>query len=394
MQNLYSPHSMQPNHFNNFGIILFCAFSLLSCSGAQKKPDKTVSIASKQEALRSLRSTIKPATTAVVVSSNEIDWHVGNLPWDRFTLPVISPDGLHAAVQLGPAVPSQILSGTDTSSVNHTVIELHHIDPVHGDTMEPIVVKQQGLLLGRNANNVALLVQAPRGSAGRWIGRVDWATGQLRWLVSDDSTNAFPALNQRGDLAWSRQPKGDHRYHLVVKTSNGERTIDDGDSDWLVPSFSDNNTLFVFRLHDGTLSLVALDLQARDPLLTAATLTLMQSGATREQAWQIATTNPANPLGALAFYHPVHHRMTLWQPGNAMETTYFVQDSVAAAPVKDGSWIVTTSDRVIRQQLGSNDGIHLRDLLAVPIAPTSSQWTHLMLVPDGNRLEVRAINVE
>jgi hypothetical protein len=77
-----------------------------------------------------------------------------------------------------------------------------------------------------------------------------------------------------------------------------------------------------------------------------------------------------------------------------METVYLVRDSVAAAPVQDGSWIVTTSDRVIRQQLGSDDGILLRNRLEVPVATTSSKWTHLMLVPDGNRLEVRAINLE
>jgi hypothetical protein len=120
----------------------------------------------------------------------------------------------------------------------------------------------------------------------------------------------------------------------------------------------------------------------------------MESGSTREHVWQIATTNPNNPEGILAFYHPIHRRMTIWQPGKSMETVYLVRDSVAAAPVQDGSWIVTTSDRVIRQQLGSDDGILLRNRLEVPVATTSPKWTHLMLVPDGNRLEVRAINLE
>ena len=150
----------------------------------------------------------------------------------------------------------------------------------------------------------------------------------------------------------------------------------------------------MYRLKNGSLSLVSLDLQARDPLLTASSLLLMDSGATREQTWQIATTNPANPKGLMAFYHPVHHRMTVWQPGNAMETVYLLRDSVAAAPVTDGSWLVATSERVIRQELGSDDGIHLRNKLAVPVATTSAMWTHLMLVPDGNRLQIRAVNLE
>ena len=116
--------------------------------------------------------------------------------------------------------------------------------------------------------------------------------------------------------------------------------------------------------------------------------------ATLALLYLFRVTSPNNPEGILAFYHPIHHRMTIWQPGKSMETVYLVRDSVAAAPVQDGSWIVTTSDRVIRQQLGSDDGILLRDRLAVPIATTSSKWTHLMLVPDGNRLEVRAMNLE
>jgi len=385
---------MQRNHLNNYALVASCICFLLGCGSTQRTVNKPVSSATKQEALRSLHAAIKPATNAVVMSSNDIDWPIGSLPWDRFTLPVISPDGTHAAVQLGPSVPTKVLTGTDTTSLSHTLIELHCIDPVNGQEIEPIVVKQQGLLLGRNANNGEFLVEAPRGSAGRWIGKIDWETGKLRWLVNDDSTNAFPALNRHGDLAWSRQLKGKSNFHIVVKTVTGQRVIDDGESDWIMPSFAENNRLYVYRIQHGSLALVSLDLNARNPLLTASSLLLMDSGATREQAWQIATTNPANPKGLLAFYHPVHQRMTVWQPGKAMETVYLARDSVAAAPVKDGSWIVTTSDRVIRQQLGSNDGIHLRDLLAVPIATTSSQWTHLMLVPDGNRLQVRAVNME
>ena len=366
---------------------------LQACESSQNTNRHVPLNAEQRAALRTLRSTIKPATNAVVMSSSDIDWSVGVLPWDRFTLPIISPDGTHAAVQLGPSVPLTVLAGTDQVNLNHTVIELHHLDPVQGKRQPPIAVDQKGLILGRNSNNVALLVEAPRGQSGRWIGRVDWATGKLRWLVSDKSTNAFPTLNGRGDLAWSRRLQDATRFQLVVKTGRKERVIDDGESDWLLPTFSGNDSLHVYRLLDGALSLVHLDLNARDPLLTATFLPLMEVGATREQTWQIATTNPTNPYGKLAFYHPIHHRMTVRQPGEILETVYLVRGSLAAAPVVDGSWIVAMSDKVIRQQLGTDDGIHLRDQLAIPIATTSDQWTHLMLVPDGNRLQVRAINL-
>ncbi|MDP6542036.1 MAG: hypothetical protein QGF07_04545, partial [Phycisphaerales bacterium] len=370
---------------------IICFLMLFACGSSQKTSSLD---AKKQEAMRTLQSMVKPATNAKILSSTDIDWPVGLLPWDRFTLPVISPDGTYAAVQLGPSVPTDVLNGTDRVSLSHTVIELHNLDPIRGKPDQVIVVEQQGLLLGRSANNDGLLVEAPRGDAGRWIGRIDWATGQLRWLVNDSLTNAFPTLNNRGDLAWSRSKLDENRFHLVIKTATDERVIDDGESDWLMPTFSGNDRLFVYRLSDGKLSLVQLDLKARDPLLTETSLSLMGSGATREQVWQIATTNPTNPFGKLAFYHPIHNRMTVWQPGESLETVYLMRNSVAASPVNDGSWIVTTSDKVIRQQLGSDEGIHLRNQLAVPVATTSNKWTHLMLVPDGNRLEVRAINLE
>ncbi|MBC8202544.1 MAG: hypothetical protein H8E91_01830 [Planctomycetes bacterium] len=385
---------MQHNHLNNFALVISLVCALSACSSTQNKNSTHVTEATKQEALQSLRASIKPATDAVVMSSNDIDWPIGSLPWDRFTLPVISPDGTNAAVQLGPSVPTQVLTGTDASNLSHTVIELHRIDPANGNAMQPIVVKQRGLLLGRNANNERLLVEAPRGNAGRWVGEIDWDTGKLRWLVSDDSINAFPTLNRYGDIAWSRQLESEERFHIVVKTATGQRVIDDGKSDWLMPSFAVNDRLNVYRLKNGSLSLVNLDLHARDPLLTASSLLLIESGATREQAWQIATTNPANPKGLLVFYHPLHQRMTVWQPGKPLETVYLARDSVAAAPVADGSWLVATSDRMIRQELGADEGIHLRNKLAVPVATTSTKWTHLMLVPDGNRLQVRAVNVE
>jgi hypothetical protein len=385
---------MLPNHLTKSSTSLFCCSFLIACGGEQKRTNKNPFDASQQQAVETLRSSIKRAPNAIVISSNDIDWPVCSLPWDRFTLPVISPDGTHAAVLLGPSVPTSVLAGSDSTNLGHTIIELHPIDPVHGEKSEPIVVKQKGLLLGRNANDTGFLVEAPRGNAGRWIGRVDWDTGQLRWLISDDSTNAFPTLNRVGDLAWSRKLKGEDRFHIVLKTARAQRVIDDGESDWLMPSFAGRNRLFAYRLQNGSLSLVSIDLEARNPLLTLTSLLLMETGATKEHAWQIATTNPSNPNGTLAFYHPVHHRMTVWQPGNSMETVYLLQDSVAAAPVSDGSWIVSTSTRVIRQQLGADDGIYLRNKLAVPVATTSLKWTHLMLIPDGNRLDVHAMNLE
>ncbi len=316
------------------------------------------------------------------------------MPWDRYTLPTLSPNGLHAAVQLGSPPSTNILSSNSNTAIDSTSIELHLLDPDMGKTFVPFNVSQKGLILGRSANNTSVLVESPRGEAGRWIGQIDWATGNLTWVTSDNMINAFPAINAIGNIAWSRTSADEDRFHLVLKTAREQRIIDDGKSDWLLPSFLGTNRLRIFRLEDGSLDLVELDLLTKNPLLTAIYLPIIRNGATRELAWQIATTNPTSSENERhAFYHPKRQQMVIWQPGEPIELASLLPQSVAAAPVQDGSWLVSTQDRMVRQNVGSVDGVHIRNRFAIPIATTSSKWTHLILVPRSNRLEVRAINL-
>ena len=374
--------------------VALCFLAALANCGSTQKTKPSVSLAKQQEAVRTLNQTLKPITDAKITSSTDIDWPAGVLPWDRFTLPVFSPDGLHAAVQLGQPPAMDILCGNANTQFDSTNVELHALDPVQGRRVAPFHIATKGLLLGRFATNNALLVEAPLGEQGRWIGLIDWATGTLKWIASDDSTNCFPAMNASGDYVWSRKIDEDDRFHLVVKTVRGTQIIDDGKSDWLLPFFVGNDRLRAYRIYEHQLALVELDLRARDPLLTAMTLPIVESGATRKLAWQIATTNPSYASNEQhAFYHPILMRMVVWQPGGAISTASLAPSSVAAAPVSDGSWLVATKNRVLRQSLGEEDGIHIRNQMAIPIATTSKQWTHMLLIPSGNRLEIRAMNL-
>ena len=61
--------------------------------------------------------------------------------------------------------------------------------------------------------------------------------------------------------------------------------------------------------------------------------------------------------------------------------------------MNDYTWLVSTNKRVVRQSLGEDEGIHLRNQFAIPVATTSAQWTDLMLIPKGNRLHVHAVNL-
>ena len=364
---------------------------LQACESGSKTSKPEASIEKKLAAIKTLQNTITPAN-ATVSTSTEIDWHAGVLPWDRFSLPVFSPDGLHAAVQLGKSPAIQTLCGNNNKAVKTTTLEMHLLDPLEGKQYSPLHIGRQGLILSRSANSSFFLVESPNGDHGRWIGKVDWATGNINWVASDELCNAFPTINAFDDISWSRKALDEDRFYLVVKNSRGQRIVDDGKSDWLMPMFLGFDRLRAFRILDGSLE---LDLNARDPLLTALTLPILSKGATRELVWQIATTNQtASWHESQAFYHPLKQRMVVWQPHSAIETVALLQNSVAATPVSDGSWLVATDDRIVRQILGDRDGVHIRNRLAIPVATTSNQWTHYMLIPEGNRLQIQAINLD
>jgi hypothetical protein len=378
---------------SNF-IVAATIFVLTGCGGAPKTTKPVASQETKLAALQTLHDMLQLSPNAKVTSSTDIDWQAGVLPWDRVTLPVISPNGLHAIVQLGKTPAIAELCGNVNTQISNTTIELHALDPVQGRRIAPLVVGRNGLLLGRCANDQFALVSSPNGAQGRWIGKIDWNTGALRWVVTDDAINSFPTTNERGDIAWSSRTQDSDRFHLVVKTARGERTLDDGASDWLLPMFVGVDRLRAYQIIEGKLALVEFDLRAANPMQTSIALPILQSGATRAIVWQIATTNPLSAASSKhAFYHPIRKRMVIWQPTQAVETIALAPSSVAAAPVADGTWLVATANRVLRQNTAEEDGVHIRNQLAIPFATTSKKWTHLLLIPDGNRLQIRAINL-
>ena len=360
---------------------------MIGCVGTQQT--------TKQSAIETLQKSIDPAANATISTSTDVDRNVGVLAWDKFTLPVFSANGLHVAVQLGPIPSINTLAGNNNSPVESTSIELHFLDPLLGKQISRLVTNQSGLLLSRCANDQFVFVESPRGDKGRWIGEVKWSTGIVEWIVRDDAINAFPTTNTRGDLAWSTRSQDENRFRLSIRSQDTQRIIDDQESDWVFPRFVGDDRLRVFRIHSGRLSLVELDLTVNDPINTAVSVSLIEAEATRVTAWQIATTNlSAHWHSSHSFYHPRYKRMAIWEPDDQQELRYLAPQSVAAAPVGDGSWIVATNKRVLRQFVGQKDGIHLRNQLAIPVATTSKQWPHLLLEPKGNRLHVHAVNLD
>ena len=121
-------------HYKQFVILVF-VFVIQACGNGLKSSSSSASVEDKLAAIKTLRDTIKPVNVTVTTST-EIDWPVGILPWDKFTLPVFSPNGLHAAVQLGKSPSVQILCGNANTEVDTTTLEIHLLDPLEGKPVE------------------------------------------------------------------------------------------------------------------------------------------------------------------------------------------------------------------------------------------------------------------
>lgn len=382
-------------NFLTYGLLVGLFGVMQACGSTTKATVPQASAEDRIAALQVLNQTIKPTANSTTTTSTDIDWIAGVLPWDRFTLPVISPNGLHAAVQLGKPPKISSLCGNDDSVIESTTIELHILDPIQGRRISPLHIGRDGLILSPAADDHGVLVEVPKEDGTRSIGKIEWATGNLNWLADDEHVNAFPTINSTHELVWSRKVANENRFYLVLQTLRGQRTIDDGISDWILPKFLGNDRLRVFKIKDGSLSLVELDLRARDPLLTAITLPIVDEGGTRKLAWQISSTTQTHYWHRThAFYHPVLHRMVLWKPNQSEELIALVPGSISATPATDNTWLVATDHRIVRQREGDAEGIYLRNKLAIPMATTSDQWTHLLLIPQGNRLQVHAINLD
>ncbi|MBC7836098.1 MAG: hypothetical protein H7Y88_13515 [Phycisphaerales bacterium] len=150
---------------------------------------------------------------------------LGLIPFDGLTLPLTSHDGRWIATQHGP-VPSweAILGfpGSDLSAstrISLFAVSDSAITPAPGDPSVP-----RGVMLGRAADDHGFLVESPRPDGERWIGKADWATGDITWLVQEHACAAHAVFLSDGSLAFTRTslPPATSRSELVVLGPAGE----------------------------------------------------------------------------------------------------------------------------------------------------------------------------
>ena len=284
------------------------------------------------------------ADSRVVVAIRQL----GRVPYDGLTLPLVSPDGRFVATQTGAAPPWEAILAEPGGVIPPAMKLSAYSLPGAPGVQDPASAKPAGaaasvavqllqwptplppgLMLGRSADTTGFLVEFPRPDGSRWIGRVEWISGRLTWLVQDDRANAFATLGPAGELAFSRRAQADAPWELVLHaragTPSGERVLRgpaSGAESYLFPCFGfDSESVFA----------VALPMAGAQPRLSVI------AASTGGGAFAI-TSRAAIPVDPtpLAAYQTVAAQQTPWPP---------MGDSSAPATLRSGFAFASLASR-------------------------------------------------
>jgi hypothetical protein len=335
-----------------------------------------------------------------------VSQRLGTVPYDNFSLPIVSPDLRFVATETG-ATPdwATVLARPSGSVPAGTAIEIYTLG---NETTAPALVNAvtTPALLGRSCDAQGFLVEAPQNDGSRWIGSASWETGAVSWLVRDDRVNAFAAAGPNGALAWSRRDTGNRFFDLVVRRDGVEFVLPADGGDWLMPTWAGSNAgLFVLRLVDGRLEalhLIALTQASLEQ--TTRRITLATELASRSTGYQAmanqyqVTGQPMSSGERLVFWHPSQARMAVWRPltsdGPALQ--FLAPDSFSATDDGLGAMIVTTGRDGLILQSVQNPALHadIIDGTFVARRTTRADWPHVLLdARDANRIGLVAIKL-
>ncbi len=335
---------------------------------------------------------------------------VCTIPYDGFTLPLLSPDGRWLATQVGvPPTWPTLLASKSQSVPLASSIEIWSLDSKTGRRVRTL---GKGLILGRSADIEGFLVEEVLDDGSRRIGRVEWPTAEAvaaaaagssasekdaepagpEWLVDDGRVNAFAALAvgadgiASGSLAWcSRDMDGDG-FALSVKhgTTGAQWDIPPSpEQTWMLPLFArDGQTLFVMSLHDGIVDLAAGDpsdqVAFQQSIIRRRLSVRMDAQRTYQTLAPQGTDAAVGPASSsqLVLFDPDLRRMTIWDPSDSSYRP-LAEGSFAAALVPDGSVMVSDADGVVLDHPAAAPGYPPR------IYPRSAVPRHVQFTGDG-----------
>ncbi len=146
--------------------------------------------------------------------------HLGAIRYDGLTLPIVSPAGDFLAAQVtDPPTWAALLGLPGENRADLARLQTFRLT---ADAVVPVDFTPglpRGLLLGRSSSPRGVLVEAPQPDGARWIGRLDWSTGQISWLVRENGLVAAHAIELRdGTLIYCRRAVAEVAFALVIRS--------------------------------------------------------------------------------------------------------------------------------------------------------------------------------
>lgn len=330
-------------------------------------------------------------------------WGIGTIPWNSTTLPLLSPNGRWIATSSG-ATPSNAsrLALPDAEIPKGAQIEIWELLPGRSGLRAQHTITGS-ILLTDSADDEGFLIESPRGDGSRWIGKIDWRTGALTWLVQDDQVNTMPTVGPRGRLAWCVRGPHETDLSLAIRFEDEREFVLPGNgSEWLLPMWSDRSTrLSAWRLSsDDVMTLVSLNGESPDSLKAGIKQVFIMNGANRWDAIRATAHRtaiqglPPSMLEEIVFYHPLDQRMAVWMPLglNSDRVVRLAPESIDAVHDHPGSFLLTMPKGLHWQDFSSLNRIVRVDHVPLYARPTTDPMRpYVLLDPAAHVVRVRAM---
>ncbi len=172
---------------------------------------------------------------------------MGTVPYDGQVLPLISPDGLSLATQVGEAPAWEALLGQQMPAGQGLLTRVEIYDIRESPARLRATVNASGgggegggVMLARGVDDRGVLVEGIDG-AGQWrIGRASWDDGRIEWLANAGLASGQACLSALGDLYYS-EPDELGRRRLVMIDARGARSeISEAGASILYPVATDD----------------------------------------------------------------------------------------------------------------------------------------------------------
>lgn len=233
---------------------------------------------------------------------------LGDISYDGMTLPLISPDGAFIAVQTGSPPTWDALAAARPMIVDGSRIEVFDIGnrairSVAWSTAA-IAALPPGLMLGRAVDTEGFFVELPRTDGSRWLGKLNWRTGELRWIVGGDAERFSFALHAvispAGAIVYASRDQLGADLAIATITPDGKQlTMNVAPAQWLCPLAPIDESR-IAMLHLDAAGSLTMKIISRTP--SASPSSTAASPSTFAKASEIATTaiaSPATPAQAM-----------------------------------------------------------------------------------------------